>query len=396
MLDSQEVNRRHFVHGVVSVTGGVLAAAALTTKGGTSEGAAANELSHSATATHGGSRPVEANESTEDMTSLEAQHDPFRGRLRRGLGGPWPEPSPLEPVVGEPIVRDGYRIEPVSFLAEPDDRVPALLLVPDGAAAAAPAAAICVWHQHAGQYHLGKSEPAGLAGDPQHHTGAALARVGYVVLSIDALGFEERRPSVRSDEENPEEGDREDQPALKGGAYERFLFLKYVVRGKSLAWKNILDMRRAVDYLATRPEVDSERIGCYGHSMGSTHTWLVGPWEPRLKALVGNCCLPTYRAIEREGLLHCFPNFIPDIYPEYDTPDVAALIAPRPLHLNFGELDRGSPIDEARRGVEVIARAYQRHDAADKFSCYVEPGAGHVLSEQMWGRVQAFFARHLG
>ncbi|GAG89686.1 unnamed protein product [marine sediment metagenome] len=118
--------------------------------------------------------------------------------------------------------------------------------------------------------------------------------------------------------------------------------------------------------------------------------------EPRLKALVGNCCLPTYRGIEREGLLHCFPNFIPGIYPEYDTPDVAALIAPRPLHLNFGELDRGSPIDEARRAAEVIARAYQQHSAAENFSCYVEPGAGHVLSNRMWERVQAFFARHLG
>ncbi|GAG89685.1 unnamed protein product, partial [marine sediment metagenome] len=67
-----------------------------------------------------------------------------------------------------------------------------MLLVPDGATAAAPAAAICVWHQHNGQYDLGKSEPAGLEGDPQHHTGAALARLGYVVLSIDAIGFEER------------------------------------------------------------------------------------------------------------------------------------------------------------------------------------------------------------
>ena len=35
----------------------------------------------------------------------------------------------------------------------------------------------------------------------------------------------------------------------KGGSLERFLFLKYVVAGKCLAWKNILDMRRAVDYL---------------------------------------------------------------------------------------------------------------------------------------------------
>ena len=127
-------------------------------------------------------------------------------------------------------------------------------------------------------YHLGKVEP--LAGRRLHHTGVALAKLGYVVICPDALCFGERR-----------------NKDLAGGNFERFEFLRYVVAGKCMAWKNILDMRRAVDYLCTRPEVNKDRIGCYGHSMGSTHTWLVGPWEPRLKCLVGNCCLPTYAAI---------------------------------------------------------------------------------------------------
>ena len=50
-----------------------------------------------------------------------------------------------------------------------------------------------MWHQHAGNWSKGKSEPAGLMPDPMHHTGAALAREGYVVLCPDALCFEERR-----------------------------------------------------------------------------------------------------------------------------------------------------------------------------------------------------------
>ena len=162
-----------------------------------------------------------------------------------------------------------------------------------------------------------------------------------------------------------------------------------------MAWKNILDMRRAVDFLQSRPEVVDEKIGCYGHSMGSTHTWLVGPWEPRLKCLVGNCCLPTYKAMHREHMLHCFPNFVPGIFPEHDTPDIAALIAPRALHLNLGELDGDSPIDEARRGVEVIAKAYTEADAAANFSNFIEDGAGHVLSDEMWLRTKKWFSRHL-
>ncbi len=303
----------------------------------------------------------------------------FRDRLLAGLGGAWPESCPLNAKIIDKTSGKGFRIEKLTFEAEPGDPIPALLLVPDGVSADRPAPGICIWHQHNGEWHLGKTEPAGLAGNPMHHTGAALAREGYVVLCIDALGFEERQNGYK----------------IKDGALERFLFLKYVVSGKCMAWKNILDMRRAVDYLCSRAEVRADRLGCYGHSMGSTHTWLVGPWEPRLTALVGNCCLPTYAAIHRTEILHCFPNFIPGIFEYGDTPDIAALIAPRALHLNFGETDSGSPIEEVRAGMKTIEKAYQSMHAESKFSHFIEPDTGHVLSDAMWKRTRDFFATRL-
>lgn len=303
----------------------------------------------------------------------------FRDRLLACLGGDWPQPGPLQAKTLASEDCDGFRRERVEYETEPGERVAAYLLVPDNVNADRPAPGICVWHQHNGQWQLGKSEPAGLAGDPMHHTGVALARKGYVVLCPDALGFGERETGYKH----------------RGGNLERFLFLRYVVAGKCLAWKHILDMRRAVDYLARRKEVRADRLGCYGHSMGSTHTWLVGPWEPRLKALVGNCCLPTYDGIEREQLLHCFPNFIPGLRVFGDTPDIAALIAPRPLHLNFGALDSGSPINEVRRGIETIRRAYEAQHAEGRFTAFVSETEGHVLSPAMWDRVLVFFEKNL-
>ena len=304
----------------------------------------------------------------------------FRERLLAGLGGPWPDPCELKPVLRETIRKEGYRIESITYEAEPGDKIPAMLLVPDAATKARPAPGICVWHQHAGNWKKGKSEPAGLAFDAMHHTGAALCKLGYVVLCPDALCFEERQdPSGK----------------LKDGNYERFKFLEYVVAGKSMAWKNILDMRRAVDFLQSRPEVKADTIGCYGHSMGSTHTYMVGPWEPRLKALVGNCCLPTYAGIHREQILHCFPNYVPGIYQYGDTPDIAALIAPRALHMNFGQTDGGSPIDEVRKGMEIVRKAYEAQHAEKNFSFYIEDKSGHVLSDEMWRRTKEFFAKHL-
>ncbi|MCL6101335.1 MAG: alpha/beta hydrolase family protein [Bacteroidetes bacterium] len=296
------------------------------------------------------------------------------------LGGAFPEPTPLLPQIRETIQKDGYRIESLTYEVQKGDRVPALLLIPDRVTASLPAPGIALWHQHNGQYYLGKSEPAGLAGNPMHHTAVALVREGYVVLCPDALCF----------------GERQDPTGiLKDGEYERFEFLRQVVRGRSLAWKNILDMKRAVDFLCERPEVKADQLGCYGHSMGSTHSWLVGPLEPRLKCIIGNCCLPTYEAIEEEHLIHCFPNFVPGWERYGDTPDIAALIAPRVLHLNLGGKDTGSPIESAKRGINRIAKAYKKAGAPDNFTFFIEPDAGHVLTEAMWQRVRACFANHL-
>jgi dienelactone hydrolase len=303
----------------------------------------------------------------------------FKDRLLTCLGGPWPDAPPLETKEISSEQLEGVRRIKLSYQTEPGEIVAAWLLIPDSATKDKPAPGICLWHQHNGAWHLGASEPAGLAGMPMHHTGLALAREGYVVVCPDALGFGEREKGYKN----------------KGGALERFLFLKYVVEGKCLAWKHILDMRRAVDLISSRPEVDPNKLGCYGHSMGSTHTWLVGPWEPRLKALVGNCCLPTYAGIHRTQILHCFPNFIPGLYQYGDTPDIAALIAPRALHLNLGDQDGGTPIDEAREGIGRIEKAYQAAHAEKNFSYFIEANTGHVLSPAMWERVKAFFTTHL-
>lgn len=306
--------------------------------------------------------------------------DLLRRQYQNCLGGLFPEPAPLLPQIRETMSKVGYRIESVTYQVELHERVPALFLIPDTVTAQRPAPGIALSHQHNGEYQWGKSEPAGLAGDPMHHTAIALVREGYVVLCPDALGFEERQDPTGK---------------LTDGEYERFEFLRQVVQGRSLAWKNVLDMRRAVDYLISRPEVIANRIGCYGHSMGSTQAWLAGPLEPRLRCLVGNCCLPTYEAIEQEHLLHCFPNFIPGWAQFGDTPEIVSLIAPRALHLNFGEQDTGSPIDSVRGGLLRIAQAYQQAGASENFTFFIEPDKGHVLSEAMWQRTKEVFSRHL-
>lgn len=68
--------------------------------------------------------------------------------------------------------------------------MPALLLTPERPSGAA----VVVHHQHHAQWHLGKSEVAGLDGDRWQAFGPALARRGVTVMAHDAVGFEDRRP----------------------------------------------------------------------------------------------------------------------------------------------------------------------------------------------------------
>jgi dienelactone hydrolase len=308
-------------------------------------------------------------------------------QLLKCLGGPWPDHGPLDARIESSEQLEGYRRERISYLVEPTERIAAWLLIPDGVSASSRAPGICVWHQHAGQYDVGKDEPAGVRapnfGD-MHQTGVALAREGYVVLCPDAAGFGERNHSLNTTVRN-----------LRGRDLEHYLFGMYVAAGKCLAWKNISDMRRAVDYISSRPEVLPEQLGCYGHSMGSTHTWQVGPWEPRLKALVGNCCMPTYAAMERTSLIHCFPNYVPGWRQFGDIPDIVKLTAPRPLHLNFGDLDAGSPIEEVRAAMPHLEQAWAAAGAPGNFTWFIEANTDHVLSPEMWRLTKNHFAKHL-
>ncbi len=102
--------------------------------------------------------------------------------------------TPLDARVVERVEEPRYTREKVWFWSEPHEPVGAYLLLPNGADFPAPAV-LCL-HQHAGQFHLGKSEPVGLAGDPDMAYARELAERGYVTITPDFKGFEERRDTV--------------------------------------------------------------------------------------------------------------------------------------------------------------------------------------------------------
>ncbi len=203
--------------------------------------------------------------------------DEQRSRFARLFGFAVAAP---EVMVLEQQSRQGYHEQRVRFRSMQDD-VSAYLLLPDGPG---PFPAVVVFHQHASQWHLGKSEVAGLVGDPYNAFGPALARAGVVVLAPDAVGFEDRRrtgPGIQ-----PHEDD--------GSQY--FNEMAYrLVRGELLASAVLGDAAAAVSALTAHERVDAARIGAVGHSYGGNVTLLLAALDQRVRFACASGAACTYR-----------------------------------------------------------------------------------------------------
>ena len=299
-----------------------------------------------------------------------------------------PASCPLEARGEGRVGEAGYARERVSYLASPGVRVPAWLLVPEGLTGRAPAV-LCV-HQHAGEFDLGKSEPAGLAGDPDMAYARELCRRGYVALAPDLECFEERQAP-------PEERARwaavSPHPPT-GAEYERFVADRYLLQGSSLGARYVWDLARGVDYLETRPEVDRGRIGVLGHSLGGQETCWALLFDPRLKAGACSCGVGTFATILRDGVGHNRAAYVPGLLGVGDVDALIAALAPTPLLLTAGAGDRIFPIDGVRRIAQAASEAYRAAGAPDAFRLREMPG-GHAFPADVRAEAYAWLDRWL-
>jgi dienelactone hydrolase len=293
----------------------------------------------------------------------------------RSLLGRFPTGGDLMPEVIERVDLGDLVREKVRFQAEPGEWIPAYLFVPRGRSAPGPAV-LCL-HQHAGQFHLGKSEPAGLDGNPEQFYAIELARRGYVTLTFDFLCFEERR-----------------NPSFEGNTYERFEFTKRLVEGSTLQAKMSFDAMRAIDYLSSRPDVDPTRIGCVGHSLGGQQTLFTAALDERIVAAVSSCGFASYRTIFRDQINHNFSLYVPDLLSHGDVGDVLALVAPRAFLAAVGNADRIFPFDGILESIETAKRRYRALGVEDRLDLVAVDG-GHGFADYLRERAYAWLDRWL-
>ena len=278
---------------------------------------------------------------------------------------------------------DGYSLDTIAYDVEPDERINAYLLTPDNLKGPGPG--IVAIHQHAGQFYLGKSEPAGLSANAMYHYGKDLCLRGFVVICPDLLCFEDRRPP---------EFERAENTRVQDAAYERVVASDYLFRGSTLQAKYLHDLACAIEVLSRQPTVDPQRIGCIGHSLGGQEAMWLTWYDERIKAGVSSCGISMVEAILRDRILHNMAFYVPGLLKVCDLDELIASIAPRAFMMTAGTQDKIFPIDAVLHIGDFARKAYRAAGAPDAFACETFDG-GHGFPDEMKSLAYAFLQRHL-
>ncbi len=305
-----------------------------------------------------------------------ADRETFAGLLKVSLENP-----DVTPVTHGSETRDGLTVEDISWESLDAETVPAYVISPANAGGSLPAI-ICL-HGSSGSREsmitgeFGRGEWT-RPGRDQPHTrmlgwARELARRGYVALAMTQRGLDRREPPIN-------------QQANALLVYDR------TAMGAILH-----EIRQAVTYLSTRPDVDPERIGATGMSFGGITSFYVWLLDDRVAAAAPICggvgsvdAFATHGSIGYHGTYW----WIPGMLSKGDQADFAAPMAPRPLMLWAPTEDIGMPKDGVDRFIQTVAPAYQSAGAASAFVVHQPPG-GHSFTPEAFEAMVGFFDQNL-
>lgn len=313
-----------------------------------------------------------------------------RGRARmRELLGYDPTAAPLNPRVLETAQRKGYARLRVRYTVAPGHETEAFLLIPDNLKGPAPA--VLVLHDHGALYYFGKEKSVETDDPPvplKEHIDKAyegrpyadeLARRGFVVLAPDAFYFGSQRlqPDTLPDRfveplSGLEPGSDDYIRAYNAWAQERETLTAKTILAAGATWPGILfhGDRVAVDYLLTRPEVDRNRIGCVGLSIGGFRSAHLFGLDPRIRTAVVAGWMTTYSELLFDHLeWHTWMIYVPRQQAYLDLPDVATLNAPNPLLVINCSRDALFTMIGMKNAEEKIRLVYAGMGAPEAFRC---------------------------
>jgi cephalosporin-C deacetylase-like acetyl esterase len=304
-----------------------------------------------------------------------AEHQAKRRQELWDLLGELPERRPPRAKTLQTVKHDGFTLEHLELDLNGIEPVPAYLLLPAKRPTKAPG--LLYIHAHGGTYDLGKEEL--LRGRKVLPAYAPVcAAKGLVTLAIDSWCFSGRK--------HQEDG--------RTGEWDTFKLMLW--NGQVLWGMMMFDEVQAVTYLSGRPEVDPERIGAFGLSMGSTKAWWLAALDPRIKLCVDLCCLTEFQELIKTQNLrgHSIYYYVPRLLKHFQTQDINELIVPRPhLSLN-GRKDALTPPAGVAKIRDHVLPLYAKHGR--KEDCRIELfDCGHEEIPAMRRLVLEWFDRYL-
>lgn len=290
---------------------------------------------------------------------------------------------------------DGLICEEISYQLPYGNPTRAVILKPQNATGKLPA--ILGLHCHGGNKFLGLEKITKTKDDlppyiNDHHEtyyeGKAwaneVAKRGYVVLVHDAFAFASRRVMLEDVPEDRRKGitDFSMDTIEKINAYNSWASDHEHILAKSLfsagtTWPAVFlaEDQMALSILASREDVDTERLGCAGLSGGGLRTVMLGGLDPRISCAVAVGFMTTWTDfLLYKSFTHTWMSYVPILPKELDFPEILGLRAPLPtLVLNNSE-DSLFTLAEMKKADKILEDVFAKADASDKYRCSFHPG----------------------
>ncbi|HBU44781.1 MAG TPA: xylan esterase [Porphyromonadaceae bacterium] len=273
------------------------------------------------------------------------------------------------------LEREKFTVEKIIFESHPGFYVTGCLFIPKERQTPAPAIIYCSGHSE-----------NGFRSEAYQRSLINFVEKGFVVFAFDPIGQGERLQYL----------DETTGKSKIGGptAEHSYAGIQTLLTGTSISDYFIWDGVRAVDFLATRKEVDMKRIGITGRSGGGTQTALIAAYDDRIQAAAPECYITTFkRLLQSIGPQDAEQNPYASIKKGIDIPDLIHMRAPKPTLIVTTTHDFFSQ-QGARETFEEAKKSYNALGAAENIQ-FAEDMGKHQSTKKNREAVNAFFMKFL-
>jgi small neutral amino acid transporter SnatA (MarC family)/cephalosporin-C deacetylase-like acetyl esterase len=283
------------------------------------------------------------------------------------LIGVLPEKVPLNLRIEQEWENDLFKEKRFVFSSEAHTDVPCHLLIPKKGKAPFPVVICLQGHTPGMHLSLGRAKYDGdkelITGEDTSYAIQAIHE-GYAALVIEQRCFGERK-------------------TVRFGSFCQHPSMTALLLGRTMIGERVWDVSRAIDALDEFHEIDTNKIGCMGHSAGGTVAYFSACLDKRIKIAMVSGYICTFR--DSIGMIfHCECNYIPGILKYFEMGDLACLIAPRALVVVTSRNDKIFPIKGAKETFSTIHQIYDKAGVPNKCKLVIGKKKHRFYSNLAW------------